>query len=69
MKPLYDKIEELDKKKGVGLYAGEDMVRRESLKFEVATRLQMEEIAWKQKSRTRWVKKGDRNMKFFSLYG
>lgn len=45
MKPLFDEIEVLDIKEGDGIATTEDIVQRESLKFEVATRIQIEEIS------------------------
>lgn len=42
-----------------------DIARKEQLKVALVIRLQREEADWRQKSRAKWIKEGDRNMGFF----
>lgn len=46
----------IDGKEGENVLSIENLARRESLKVELANRLQMEEISWRQKLRARWIK-------------
>lgn len=47
------------------MLSDEDLARRESSKLELATRIHIEEISRRQKSRVQWVKEGDLNTRFF----
>lgn len=58
-------IEELDRLEENHELVGDDRVRRGELRVELERLLEMEEIAWLQKSRVKWLKKGDRCTQFF----
>lgn len=62
---MLEEIANIDRKEEDGVSSIEDFAKQVSLKFEVANRIQMEEISWKKKARARWVEERDRNTKFF----
>lgn len=40
-------------------------MRRELLRVDLANRINMEEVSWRQKARERWLKEGDMNTRYF----
>ncbi|XP_010275990.1 PREDICTED: uncharacterized protein LOC104610867 [Nelumbo nucifera] len=62
---LISKIEELDAKEERGCFGDRDKEMRWKLKKSLEEIIFKEEATWRQKSRHKWVKEGDRNTKVF----
>lgn len=58
-------LEKINTKEGEWELTENDLDRRELLIREVANKIHIEEISWKQKTGERWLKEGDRNTKYF----
>lgn len=61
----FKEIAALDSMEMEGSLDEEGRARRESLKIETATIMNMEAISWRQKGSKKWLKEGDRNTKYF----
>ncbi|XP_021891901.1 uncharacterized protein LOC110810135 [Carica papaya] len=55
----------LDKQDGELGLSATDRERRNNLKLELASKLNLEAISWKQNGREKWLKEGDKNTKYF----
>ena len=51
----------------IEVYKVEDNVKIEKYRNELVDLVQKEKIAWRQRSKCLWLKKGDRNNKFFHI--
>jgi hypothetical protein len=60
-----EELELLDRSEEVRRLSEEEKERRRSLAFDLEASLLQEEISWRQKSRVRWLKEGDKCTKFF----
>jgi hypothetical protein len=60
-----EEVEELDRLGEVRRLSEEEMERRRVLVADLEASLLQEEISWRQKSRVRWLKEGDKCTKFF----
>jgi hypothetical protein len=60
-----EEVEELDRLGKVRRLSEEEMERRRVLVADLEASLLQEEISWRQKSRVRWLKEGDKCTKFF----
>lgn len=58
-------IQSIDGKEDEGLLEEEDRVRRKNLQEQLCRLIFQEELKWKQRSRNKWLKAGDRNTKIF----
>lgn len=58
-------IKELDMREGTQGLVGDKMERRGDLRRELERLVEIEEIAWCQKSRVMWLKDGDKCTQFF----
>lgn len=62
---LLKEIGEVDIKEGEDGISREERERREVLRMELANRLHMEEISWRQNPKEKWLKEKDRITKYF----
>jgi hypothetical protein len=60
-----EEVEELDRLGEIRRLSEEEMERRRVLVADLEASLLQEEISWRQKSRVRWLKEGDKCTKFF----
>lgn len=56
---------DLDNKEMDGILCEQGRVRRDELRKEVASVMNLEPISWRQKDRAKWVKERDRNTRYF----
>lgn len=56
MIPLFQDIVTIVELEAIDALSAKDVVCREWLKIEMANKLQMKEISWRQKSRAIWIK-------------
>lgn len=64
---ILQEIDLLDRKEEISVLSPADWEKKNVLKTDLANRLQMEATPWKQKSRKKWIKDGDKNSKYFHL--
>jgi hypothetical protein len=60
-----EELESLDRLEEIRRLSEEEKERRRVLAFDLEASLLQEEISWRQKSRVRWLKEGDKCTKFF----
>lgn len=65
IRSIITEIEIMDNAEGTSGLTDSDREKRTLLKLNLANKLNMEAISWKQKSREKWLKDSDRNTKYF----
>ena len=62
---ILEEIKNLDIQEEARCLTEEELARRTSLKIDFEKKVKEEEISWRQRSRCKWLKEGDKNTKFF----
>ena len=62
---ILEEIKNLDIQEEAHCLTEEELARRTSLKIDFEKKVKEEEISWRQRSRCKWLKEGEKNTKFF----
>lgn len=62
---LMTELDDFDLLEGEGGLTIDDTEKRNNIRLELAHKLNLEAISWKQKVREKWLKDGDKNTRYF----